>query len=199
MLPARAGIALLSTALVLAFIRPEPLLRSIDEVLAASWRALGDHLARRKLEVIAQRVDRDRQAAEVVAALRNDISAHLSSVERDRKQIAADAKLDCLLPGLDTKRALARLDATIAMFRSALARADRVLDRAASDLRDRENELILLRAAVVADQIDRELTEAEDELSAWNGCVACGRVFGGASVWDDNEPNGGNARSRLDD
>src|SRR5262249_19185680 len=125
---------------------PGAVMRRVDEALAASWQALGDGLADRELNAIAQQIDRDRKDTGSIGARREGPSPHLLPLLARRERLAAGVEEGRPPLGTDAGHELARLDASVALLRSAIARADRVLDRARGDLRRREVELIALRA-----------------------------------------------------
>jgi hypothetical protein len=94
-----------------------------------------------------------------------------------REGVAAQVDETSSPHGVSSRRELARLDAAIALLRSAVARADRVLDGARADLRDREGDLILLRAAADASRMDRLLAGTVGDPSLWYTRIARAREF----------------------
>jgi hypothetical protein len=168
--------ALVSAIVVGLALGPETVIRRVDDALAASWRALGDRLANRELDAIARQLDRERQDTGRIEALRAGLEASLRPLVARRARTArmADGRP---MRGADSERERARLEAAITLLRSAVARADRVLDGAWNDLREREGELIVLRAAADARQIDRALAGPVGDPSLWDVRVARARAF----------------------
>jgi hypothetical protein len=148
--------ALVSAVVVGLALGPETVMRRVDDALAASWRALGDRLANRELDAIARQLDRERQDAERIGALRDGLAARLRPLvaRRDEAARVEEGRPPC---GADSEHGRARLEAAITLLRSAVARTDRVLDDVRNDLRERAGELIVLRAAADARQMDRAL------------------------------------------
>jgi hypothetical protein len=175
----KSKIGLASKALALVIVvglalGPETVIRRADDALAASWRALGDHLASRQLDAIARQLDRERQDTGRIEALRDGLAATLRPLEVRRDGVARVSK-GRPPRGADSERERARLEAAITLVRLAVARADRVLDGARNDLREREGELIMLRAAADARQMDRALAGPVGDPSLWDVRVACAR------------------------
>jgi hypothetical protein len=166
-----APAALVSAVVVGLALGPETVIRRVDEALAASWRALGDCLASRELDAISRQLDRERQDAARIEVLRNGLAASLRPLVARRK---AAAWLAGGSPPreADSEREWARLEAAITLLRSAVARADRVLDGARNDLREREGELLVLRAAADARQMDRALAGRIGDPSLWDVRIA---------------------------
>jgi hypothetical protein len=117
--------------------------RALDEVLAASWRMLGDHLVERELGALAGQLAQERREIQRLESLRGDLVARLRRVE--------------LGPGR----------ATVSPLRSSLDRADRVLDAAWHRAHEDEVELIALEATAAARRIDRALDAAAGDPSLW--------------------------------
>ncbi len=139
----KSVIELASAALALAIVigiavGPETVSKRIDEALAASWRTVGDHLANRELAAIASQLDRERHDFERIGALHNELDASLQSLRVRRRCVAA--RLDEKPPPAkgSSQRELAHVDAAIALLRSAVARADSVLDEERDSLGERE-------------------------------------------------------------
>jgi hypothetical protein len=180
--------ALVSMLVVGLVLGPETVIRRVDDALAASWHALGDRLAKRELDAIARQLDRERQETERIEALRDGLAARLLPlvVRRDEAARVAEGRPQ---RGADSEREWAHLEAAITLLRAAVARADRVLDGARNDLREREGELILLRAAADARQMDRALAGPVGDPSLWDGRVARARDFL-RTTSSDGEPRG---------
>jgi hypothetical protein len=136
---------------------PELVTGRVDEALSACWRVAGDRLVDRELDAIARQLVRDRQDVERLEALRDRLDTHLRALTMHRGGLAARVDGRCPPIGADPERELARLDAALARLDSTSGRADRMLDRARGDIRDREGELIALRAAADAGRMDRAL------------------------------------------
>jgi hypothetical protein len=164
----------LAIVVVLVF-EPETVSRRVDEALAAFWRTLDDCLTNRELDEIARQIDRDRQDVGRISALRDSLVARLLSLEPRRERAAAWMREGDPLRGADSERELFHLDAAIALLRSAVARADGVLNRARGDLRECESELIALRAAADTSRMDRELTGPVGDPSRWHARAARAR------------------------
>jgi hypothetical protein len=183
-----APAALVSAVVVGLALGPETVIRRVDDALAASWRALGDGFANRELDAIARQLDRERQDTGRIEALRDGLAARLRSLvaRRDEAARVAEGRPP---RGADSERERARLEAAITLLRAAVARADRVLDRAGSDLREREGELIVLRAAADARQMERALAGPVGDPSLWDVRVARARDFLRTTP-SDGEPRG---------
>jgi hypothetical protein len=151
---------------------PEAVVQKLDGALSASWRALGDRLANHELNAIARQLDRERQDAERIEALRDGLAADLRSLGVRRECVASRVSDEARPRGDHPERELAHLDAAIALIRSAVARTDRVLDEAHRDLSERDCELIALRAAADVSRIDRALARPVGDPSLWSVRVA---------------------------
>jgi hypothetical protein len=180
--------ALVSAVIVGLALGPETVIRRVDDALAASWRALGDRLANRELDAIDRQLDRERQETGRIEALRDGLAARLLPLvsRRDEAARVAEGRPP---RGADSERERARLEAAITLLRSAVARADHVLDGARNDLREREDELIVLRAAADARQMDRALAGPVGAPSLWDVRVARARDFLRTTP-SDGEPRG---------
>jgi hypothetical protein len=174
-------IGLASNALALVIVvglalGPETVIRRVDDALAASWRAQGDRLANRELDALARQLDRERQDTVRIETLRDGLAASLRPLVARRDEVARIAH-GRPRRGADSEREQARLEAAITVVRSAVARADRELDGARNELRERESELIVLRAAADARQMDRALAGPVGDPSLWDARIARARDF----------------------
>jgi hypothetical protein len=183
-----APAALVSAIVVALALGPETMMRRVDDALAASWRALGDHLANRELDAIVRQLDRERHDMGRIEALRDDLAARLAPLVARRDEAARVAE-DGPPRGADSERERARLEGAITLLKAAVARADCVLDGARNDLREREDELIVLRAAADARQMERELARPVGDPSLWDARVTRARDFL-RTTSSDGEPRG---------
>jgi hypothetical protein len=185
------GLALKALALVIVVglaLGPETVIKRVDDALAASWRGLGDRLANRELDAIARQLDRERQDTARIEALRDGLAASLRPLVARRDEVVRMA--DGSPPReADSEREWARLEAAMTLLRSAVARADRVLDGARNDLREREGGLLVLRAVADARQIDQALARPIGDPSLWDVRVARARDFLRTTP-SDGEPQG---------
>jgi hypothetical protein len=172
----RATWALVSAAVFGLTVGPEAVMRRVDDVLATSWRALGDRLVDRELNAIARQLDREEQRAGQIEALRDALTARLVSLAA-RREVSAQVEEGHPPRGDDSERERVCLDAAITSLRSAVARADCVLIGARKRLGERESELIVLRAASDARQMNRALDGPIDDESMWGVRVARARDF----------------------
>src|SRR5262249_38635757 len=106
--------------------------------------------------------------------LRNELAVRLGSLEALRERVAAREEGGATR-GADSGRELARLDTAIALTESAVARADRVLEGVHGGLREREGELMALRAAADARRMDRALAGPVGDPTLWAAQVARAR------------------------
>ena len=144
---------------------PETVTRKLDHALSASWRALGDRVAARELDAIARDLDCERRDFEHIGTVRDELLAHLQSLALRRQCVGAQMDEQSEPRGAGPERELALMDAAIARLRSALARADSVLDATRRNLREHETELIARRAAAVASRTDRVLSAPASDSS----------------------------------
>jgi hypothetical protein len=189
----KSMIGLASNALALVIVvglafGPEMVMRRVDNALATSWRGLGDRLVNRELDAMARQLDRERQDTARIETLRDGLAACLRPLvaRRDEAARVAEGRRP---RGVDSESERARLKAAVTLLGSAVARADRVLDGARNDLREREGELIVLRAAADARQMDRALAGRVGDSSLWDIRVARARDFLRATP-SDGEPQG---------
>ncbi len=141
-----ASIAIGSAIFLGAFVGPCAVMRQAEEAAFTCWRALGDHLADHELGAISGQLDRERQDTEFVRGLRDGLWARLQSLERQRECVVVELKARGPRLACDSDCELIRLDTAIDLVKSAIARADRALEGARADLRDREVEFITLQA-----------------------------------------------------
>jgi hypothetical protein len=184
-LASKALVVVITVGLALG---PEMVIRNVDDALAALWRGLGDRLANRELDAMARQLDHEREDAVRIEALRDGLAACLRPLVARCDEAARMAE-GRPPRGADSERERAHLEAAITMIGSAVARADRVLDRAWNDLREREGELIVLRAAADARQMDRALAGPVGDPSLWDVRVARVRDFLRTTP-SDGEPQG---------
>jgi hypothetical protein len=145
-LVAQTSMALGLAILLGVFVGPSALMRKAEDGAFACWRALGDQLANYELCVISGQLDRERQDAEFVRGLRDGLWARLQSLETQRERAVVELEVRGPRLACDSDDELSRLDEAIDLVKSAIARADRALDEAGEDLRNREAELITLQA-----------------------------------------------------
>jgi hypothetical protein len=156
---------------------PETIRTRAEEALSAAWRALGDQLANRELDAIAQQLERERQDAERIGVVRDRLSARLRSLGAFRECVITHVGEPCSAVGTDSERELASLDNAISLLTLATERADRILDGARNNLRKRGGELIALQAASDAQRMHQVLGRLVGDPSSWSIRVARARAL----------------------
>ena len=154
------------------FVGPRTVMRRAEEAAFASWRALGDALANRELGEISEQLDRDRQDADLLRSLRDSLWARLQSLAMQRERVVVELRTRGHRLACDSDCELPRLDAAIALVNSAIARADRALDRAREDLRGREVELITLQAETDLNRANLMLAKPIGDPMLWSSRIA---------------------------
>jgi hypothetical protein len=193
--PALRAIALMIVVgLVLG---PETIRMKVEEAMSAAWRALGDQLANRELDAIAQQLDRERRDAQRIEVARDGLSTRLRSLEAFRECVATQVGERCPPLGANSEPELDRLDTGIAMLSWASARAARVLDEARESIRRREGELISLQAAADARRMNQVLVRSVGDPSLWSDRVACTREFLRSDRSRKVSPNGLNSTESV--
>jgi hypothetical protein len=174
---------------------PDLVMRRVDEAVTSSWQALGDYLAERELDSIARQLDHGRQITEQIKDLRDELAARLLSLEAGRERVEVCAREGSPPQGVDLELELAGLNDSIKILRSAVARADRKLDRSWRELREREGVLTVLRATADVRRMDRALSEPVSDPSRWNVRVARARDFLRTTLPDGERLSSRSARS----
>jgi hypothetical protein len=164
---ARAPLTLTVVIVAGLALRPESVISNVDETLYVWWRGLGDGLANRALDALARQIDRERQNADKIGTLRDDLVERLRSLGLRRDCVASRVNEGGLPREAGTERELVHLESAIGLLGSAIERADGALDAVGRDLDEREGELISLQAAAEARRMDHALAGPIGDLSMW--------------------------------
>jgi hypothetical protein len=192
----RASPALALVIAVGAAFGPLTVLRRAEDAAFASWRAMGDQLANHELNAISEQLDRDRQDAEFVRGMRDGLWGRLQSLETQRERAVVDLKIRGRRLACDSDHELSSLDAAIAQVQSATARADRLLDQAREDLRNREIELVTLKAEADLNRANLVLARPIGDPALWSARVARARDLLGTPL-DDRDERGSTLESPV--
>jgi hypothetical protein len=183
-------LALKAIALVAAValvVSPRTMRTTADRALSAAWRALGDQLASRELDSIAQQLDRERQNAETIELARERLSERLTSLEAFRACAATLQAEGYSTLGVDSNCEVDSLNSAIAMLKSTRARAARVLNAARENIRRRESDLMALEAAGAARRVNQLLARSDADPSLWSDRIERAREFLGIALANGEE------------
>ena len=177
---------------------PSTVVRRAEEVAFVSWRALGDQLANHELSAISRQLDLERLDAEMIRALRDDLWARLQSLETHRERVVVNLRdrgprLEC-----DGDDELASLDAAIALVKSATARADRALDAARKEVRNREVEFITLQANADLARANLVLARRTGDRAHWSARIARARDLFGTALDDRDAHQSSSSETRRE-